>query len=303
MRIGPIHHHPPPPGPAPNPLSLVTPAEAKQILLLRRGPFDDSDPQVAAAQAVAAADPELHAWLSAQEQFHTKARAAFRSLPVPPDLSDQIRAARTARAQLFQHPQDDQSETPPAEGPAPVAIPLPIRLPWWKRYPAWAAAAALIAAFALVFLNRQPADPGDTDSFATFRSRMVRSVLRQYQMDIETNDMAVIRQFLSTNQAPSDYVLSANLSRLTPRGAGLQRWLDQPVSMVCFDAASQHPSVQGTAVLFVLDSRAVDYPPPANPDFQQVSKLMTASWSNAGRTYLLMVDNSQVDEARLRQLF
>jgi hypothetical protein len=126
---------------------------------------------------------------------------------------------------------------------------------------------------------------------------MVDSVLRQYQMDIETNSMPAIRQFLTTNQAPSDYVLTAELDRLVPRGAGLQSWLGQRVSMVCLDAKSQ-----GTAVLFIVDSSTVRSPPPATPAFRQVSKLMTASWTVQGRAYLLMLDNRSIDKTQLKRL-
>jgi hypothetical protein len=242
----------------------VTSNEAKQILLLHRGPDDEAAPEVREALALAQNDAELHAWLRAQKKLHEQLRTSFRQLPVPGDLTERILAGHRAK-----------------------------RMTWMRRYPAWAAAAAVIAALAVVFLNRT----FDDQSFSTFRSRMVRSVLRQYQMDIETNSMPVIRQFLSTNQAPSNYVLTPGLNRLAPRGAGLQRWLGHRVSMVCLDAPAQ-----GTAILFIVDANTMKNPPAATPTFRQVSKLMTASWSTQGRAYLLMVDNPMIDRTQLQRL-
>ncbi len=247
----------------------MTPEDAKKILSLRRGPADDSDPEIAAALAMAAADPQLRAWLATQERFHQDLRASFRNLPVPENLASRILAAAK----------------PPA--------------PWWSRPTVWVTAAAavvvlagLVAALALYSLP-----PGRAEAFDTFRSRMVRSILRQYQMDLETNSMPAIRQFLTAHQSPSDYVLMSGLGRLTPRGAGLQTWLNHRVSMVCFNANGQ-----GTAILFVADSDHLKNPPPVAPEFALVSKLMTASWTAQGHVYLLMVDNPTVDRDRLARL-
>ena len=222
---------------------------------------------MADALAVAKNDSELRAWLQTQESFHRAMRSSFRGLPVPADLSERTLAA------------------------LPAARPR-----WGRRVPAWAAAAALLATLFVVFRFGDFAE-GSGDTFATFRSRMVRSVLRQYQMDLETNSMAAIRQFLTTNQAPADYVLTPGLGRLAPRGAGLQRWLGQRVSMVCFDANGQ-----GTAILVVLESSHLKNPPPLEPAFEQVSKLMTASWTDHGRAYLLMIDNAAIDRIRLTRM-
>jgi len=245
----------------------VTHSEAKQNLNLRRGPADDADPEVAEAMAMAVTDPELRAWLAGVDAFQPVLRSAFRDLPVPGDLE----------ARILSH-----------------AEPKP--LPWWRRFPAWAAAAALIATLAVVLVGSRLGRPSD-DSFEIFRSRMVRSVLRQYQMDVETNNATAIRQYLSVRAAPSNYRLTPGLARLPLRGAGVQSWLGERVTMVCFGAERQ-----GTAILFIVDAKGVKSPPPTEPDFQQVSKLMTASWTTQDQSYLLMVDNPAVDRPGLSRL-
>ena len=240
----------------------MSPLEAKKILLLRRGPADDADPEVAEALAVAKRDPELRQWLESQAQFHESVRERLREIPVPPGLMRRILA----------------------HAPAP-------RLTWWRRFPVWAAAAAAVILYLGLSLWWRSEDG---DSFPIFRSRMVRSVLRQYQMDLETNNLAAIRQFLSGHQAPANFVLRNGLGQLPPIGAGLLSWQGQHVSMVCLDSRGK-----GTAILFVVDAASLKDPPPNEPVFARVSKLMTASWTTEGRAYLLIVNNPLIDQQAL----
>lgn len=297
----------------------MTAAEARQILLLRRGPADDADPQIAAALEVARHNPELAAWLREQEAFHATARATLRQLPVPARLAERIHAtaakAAADAATAANHPAGHPDTSAPAvpasivklprphdedPGPSPSPRPLPAEgqaLPWWQRFPAWTAATAAAAVLMLgLFLFRPSPTGGDDDSFATYRSRMVRSVLRQYQMDLETNSLAGVRQFLASRKAPSNFPLRDALGKLPALGAGLQSWQGHPVSMVCLDSGGQ-----GTAILFVVDATTVRQPPPASPNFAQVSRRLTASWTDQGHTYLLLLDNDSVAPATLQK--
>ena len=176
---------------------------------------------------------------------------AFRQMPVPHDLKNRILArAKTIR---------------------------PVRQ--WRQ-PAWIAAAAALAF--LLGLAAFWVRPEPENSLDTFRSRMVRAVLRQYSMGIETSDMMQVRHFLATNNAPADYVLPQGLARAPTLGAGLLSWQDRRVSMVCLEGANRD-----TLFLFVVDRDSVKPPPPSAPQFAQVSKLMTASWSQGGKVYVL----------------
>jgi hypothetical protein len=64
--------------------------EAKEILLLYRGPIDDSDPQFHAALGYAKTDPELCQWLGEQTRCYDTIRAKLRAIQPPPELSEQI---------------------------------------------------------------------------------------------------------------------------------------------------------------------------------------------------------------------
>src|ERR1700736_1779813 len=64
--------------------------EAKEILLLYRGPIDDSDPQFHAALDCAKSDPELGQWLQEQTKCYDAIRANLREVEPPLGLSERI---------------------------------------------------------------------------------------------------------------------------------------------------------------------------------------------------------------------
>jgi hypothetical protein len=68
----------------------MTTSEAKQKLLLYRGPIDDSDPQFRAALDYAENDPELGQWLREQTKCYDTIRAKLRTIEPPLGLSDEI---------------------------------------------------------------------------------------------------------------------------------------------------------------------------------------------------------------------
>jgi hypothetical protein len=170
-----------------------------------------------------------------------------------------------------------------------------IPFPWWRQSQAWAAAAAIVLLIGLAaFLWK----PGATEgSFQNFRSRMVRSVLRQYRMDIQTNDMASIRRFLAAKKAPADYRLPPKLNQLPATGAGVMSWQASRASMVCFDSGAT-----GTAFLFVVNRSDVERPPirSSTPQFEKVSQLQTASWAEDEKVYVLAFEN---DPSALKKFF
>ena len=64
--------------------------DAKEILLLYRGPIDDSDPQFHAALHYAKSDPELGQWLREQSKCYDTIRSKLRGIETPPRLSEKI---------------------------------------------------------------------------------------------------------------------------------------------------------------------------------------------------------------------
>jgi len=64
--------------------------DAKEILLLYRGPIDDSDPQFRAALDYAKGDPELGQWLREQTECYDAIRAKLHGIEPPLGLSEKI---------------------------------------------------------------------------------------------------------------------------------------------------------------------------------------------------------------------
>src|SRR5438128_12391480 len=64
--------------------------DAKEILLLYRGPIDDSDPQFHAALDYAKTDPELGQWLREQTKCYDTVRGKLRAIEPPLGLSEKI---------------------------------------------------------------------------------------------------------------------------------------------------------------------------------------------------------------------
>lgn len=68
----------------------MTTSEAKQRLLLYRGPIDEGDPQFQEALASARRDPELGQWLREQTECYDSIRAKLRGMEPPLGLSEKI---------------------------------------------------------------------------------------------------------------------------------------------------------------------------------------------------------------------
>lgn len=238
----------------------MTIEQAKQILLpaiLDRA--SDGDPQVAEARALANREPALQAWLENQRVLQNAVRRNLREIPVPAHLREQLLASRK------------------------IVQPLT----WWKHPMLWSAAAMLML---LCGVGLWLSDVPDQNNLATFRGRMVGAVLRQYTMDIVTNDMRQVRAFLASKNAPADYTLPEKLARLPVSGGGILSWQGQKVSMVCLDSLKQ-----GTLFLFMVDDSALQESSAGIREFEQVNKLSTVTWKTNGRTYVLAGSGGRED--------
>lgn len=253
----------------------MTPEEAKRILAAYRadGALED-DPEVVAALDLVAQDADLRSWWSRQQRFHQSLARSLRAVPVPAELARSLSASPASR-----HSSPDNST---------FRIPHSAFFP--RSWLAWAAVFMATALLATLWLRRGPGE----DSFATFRSRMVRSALREYRMDVVTNDLTAIRSYLARHDAPSELKLDGGLARLPAVGGGLLSWQGRKVAMVCLADEKQ------MFYLFVVDQDSVRQPPSDQPVFTQENQLATASWSHRGLSYLLAGD---VGERTLRQLF
>jgi hypothetical protein len=230
----------------------VNPVGARQVLLLYRpGSAEVRDPELVHALECVKGDAELGAWFNQHCAYQAALTRKFRQIAVPPDLKARI----LARSKV-------------------------VRLPVWRRTPMWLALAAMLMLF--LGLAAFWPNPRTPDRFADYQARMVRSALRQYRMDLITNDMQQVRQFMADHRAPSDYRLTRGLEQLRLTGGGLLKWRSRPVAMVCFNRGDDQ-----MLYLFVMDQSAVKDPPPLTPALSKVNKLLAASWSQGDKTYVL----------------
>lgn len=233
--------------------------QAKEILLLYRpGVADPHDPEFATALELTRTDTELGQWFEQHCASQVLLRQRFHEIPIPEGLKEQILSERRART-----------------------TPLPRR-----RVMVWAAVAILFLLLGLggLYLSPTPADP-----FNQFRNRMARIVLREYpRMDLETRDLNQIRSFLAQKQGRGDYELPAGLQLASGTGCAILNWQGKPVSMICFDSGQKADRSQTSDLfLFVIDRNALPKPPPNSPQFVQLNKLATFSWTTGDNTYVL----------------
>jgi hypothetical protein len=245
--------------------------EAKTILLLYRpGTADAADPQIATALALAKQDPELTRWLVEHCARQEAVRAGFRKIIAPAGFKEQIISEQAAQEKMTS----------------------------WRRNAVFAAAAAVVALAVLTPLWFQ--HRGNEETFAIYRSRMVGVALRGYTMDLATNNPATIRAYLAQNHAPADYVLPAPLEKTAVTGCAVEGWQSAKVSMICFRTGKPLPPGQQSDLwLFVIDRSTVKKAPTTDSrQFVQVNKLMTVTWTQGDKLYVLGMEG---DEQTLRQ--
>jgi uncharacterized membrane protein YbaN (DUF454 family) len=230
----------------------MTREQAKAVLLgYRPGQPGEPDAEMRTALTLAHTDTELASWLAEHLRFQAAVQTRLRSLPVPAGLKDRLLSER----KVVRH------------------------VNWRTSQTTWLAAAACVALLAVAaFWLRAPAPNG----FENFQSRMVSTALRQYRMDVETNDMATVRGLMASRGAPADYEVTPGLQKLTLTGGGVLTWRSRPVAMVCFNRGDDQ-----MLYLFVTEQRAMPNPPGERPEVGRVRDLVTVSWSRGGKIYVL----------------
>ena len=239
----------------------MTNQEAKGILsLYRPETADTTDASFAEALALVREDSELRAWFEAHCAVQAALRRHFKNIVVPEGLREQIISERRA----------------------------------WPRYVALVAVAALIAvviSVAVVWFRPVSSAP-EIVNFESYSNQMISTLLRQYVMTLETNNSAQIRAYLAQHQSPADYELPKALEKVALTGCGVLGWQQKRVSMVCFHSGKPLRPGEKTDIFLLVAEREVvpDAPAGADPQVTKVNSLITATWTHAGKVYLLATE-------------
>ena len=246
----------------------MNPLEAKiHLLPYRAGTKDAEDPQVNEALALARSNPELSRWLEAQSASQAALRGQFQRIAPPAGLKEQILSefaasqSRSARRRLLVL--------------APVAL------------------LTVVALLAVFWPPRRAAD----QPLRLYQNRMVRTALGGYAMNLLTNDLGGVREYLAQHRAPADFTLPTSLQHATLAGCALSDWRGARVSLLCFRTGKPlQPGAASDLWLFVVDRASVDHAPTTTaPQFAQVSLLMTATWTEGNKLYFLGIQGRESD--------
>jgi hypothetical protein len=213
-----------------------------------------------------AQDAELREWFAAEQAADKLIAAKLKAAPLPPDLLEQVRAGTRARIM---------------GKPRRPALTL-----------AMAAGFALLGLLAALWFNRPPTAPAG--SFAAYRADMAQFLRTFPKLDIATDRLPEVREWLSQQLPLGQANLPKALERFPSIGCRTVEWQGKKLALVCF-------MVEGQVVhLFVMPRRAFpDATLNPTPTFAKVGPQSTASWSSGDNLFLVV---TQADEALLRKV-
>src|SRR5262245_40076369 len=202
-------------------------------------------------------DPGLSEWFEQHCSFQEVLRAKIRQIQVPGGLKEQIISERKAR----------------------------LTLAFRRKVTLTAVAATVLILGFLSFAHFS--GPGYNDrTFAAFQTNMLRKVLREYPtMDLVTNNLDQIHQYLAQNGPHGDYVLPKHLQNASGTGCAIFPWHGKKVSMICLNSGKTKPATDPDLFLFVIDRTAVpDAPTDSTRHISQVRNLLVAVWTSGNET-------------------
>jgi len=242
--------------------------EARLILQAYRPDGQDaSDPLFAEALEQVRRDPELQKWFAQQNSLDVRVQALLEvAIPVPRRLKSDLLALRK------------------------ISRPAP----WWFQPMKLAAAAAvvLLLGLAVFFLL-----PQKQTQFASFRETMARySAQKQEHIVFESHDLAEIQQWLQGQGIETSFDLPAALPGRSAQGCRVVDWNGRRATMICFMLKGEHMD------LFVMDRAGLpDLPDTSAPQYAKAGDLMTATWSEGDKIYLLTGENKELLQRVLQQ--
>lgn len=231
--------------------------EAKFILeSWRTREVDGDDPRFVEALRTAERDPELADWFAVAQDFDRSMRDKLRSVPVPDELSERIRAGQ------------------PAVSVSPASRSR-------RRFLAMAASVAVLGAVAGVAMFRKRAWP-----LTAFREDMADFLDRvwDHTFDFAEDDYANVKQWLEKHGEPGQLEIPSLLADSRTVGCKELRWKRRRAALICFLPAHTRAVVH----ILVVDRSALIDPPGPEPQFFKLPSWNSAIWSTGPKVYLAL---------------
>jgi len=242
------------------------PIQTQLYLQAMRPNGQDADqPEFAAAQQDAAADPALSAWWANEQALDRDFAASLASVSPPASLQATILAGVRASR----------------------------RASVWRRT-AWktlASAAAITLLASLSYLSLRPT-PTVAEPLVHFRSEMIHALENQHSLDHQSAEPADVRLWLASHQGIADPGIPAGLSKRETIGCKVFEWHGAKVTLICFRPCPSGDPQSASAHLFVVDEQ--DAPDLLNafeaqsPAFAESNAWTSAAWREAGKIHVLV---------------
>jgi len=232
--------------------------EARSLLSVHRPGEKATDPRVAEAEAMAAADPELAHWWAEDQKLDDVIATKLAEVPVPGDLRARLKQARS--------------------------IPLPAAQSNWRKPALFAVAAIILLA---TFFGWQRGVFQTGASLADYRDEMVSFIRIDPPLELETNDFSRIKSFLQKSGAPSEANMSPAMQKLPLLGCRTLRFRGHDVALVCFNQGNGR-----VAHLLVIDHAAIPELD-AKRQYATLGEWTTVAWVTDDRAYLLAMQGDR----------
>lgn len=227
--------------------------QARLILQAYRPGEQENDPEFAEALRAVAENPDLARWFAEEQAFDQAIATHLEALPTPFGLKTRILAQGT--------------------------VPARSRKRQW--FLSLAAAAALFFLLSqVVSLWRTSASVASLSS--DYAREMVSFIRLAPPLEMESNDLGEIKNWLAKNHAPSTET-PARLAVLKPVGCRVLSFRGYDVTLICFRQEGNR-----LAHLFAVNGAAMPKMKPGEkPIFSNENGWMTATWAENDRIYML----------------
>ncbi len=214
------------------------------------------DPRFEEALRMVECDPELANWFAVSQDFDRSMREKLRSVPVPDELLERIRAG--------------QPEVPVS--PAPGSR---------RRFLAMAASVAVLGSVAGLAVFRRRAWP-----LTAFREDMAKFLdqVWDHTFDLAEDDYANVKQWLEKHGEPGRLEIPSVLADSRTVGCKELRWKRRSAALICFLPAHTRAVVH----ILVVDRSALVDPPGPEPQFFKLPTWNSAIWSTGSNVYLAL---------------